>query len=107
MRHPARSVSAAREGTRRIRGLSPNIVLHTCVENVGCGEVRGYGVFYPSQPYGERVIASMSPADTAAALRLLKVLEECRQMSPAEAADRGVGPVQRGEDHSRAERQDR
>jgi hypothetical protein len=31
------------------------------------------------------VLASMSPDDTAAALRLLKVLEECRQMGPAEA----------------------
>jgi hypothetical protein len=31
------------------------------------------------------VLASMSPDDTAAALRLLKVLEECRQMSPTEA----------------------
>jgi hypothetical protein len=31
----------------------------------------------------DRVIASMSPTDTAAALRLLRVLEECRQMSPA------------------------
>lgn len=31
------------------------------------------------------LLASMSPADTAAALRLLKVLEECRQMSPIEA----------------------
>jgi hypothetical protein len=33
----------------------------------------------------DRVIASMSPDDTAAALRLLEVLEECRQMSPVEA----------------------
>ncbi len=33
----------------------------------------------------DRVIAEMSPADTAAALRLLKVLEECRQMSSAQA----------------------
>ena len=33
----------------------------------------------------DRVIASMSPDDTAAALRLLKVLEECRQMGPIEA----------------------
>jgi hypothetical protein len=33
----------------------------------------------------DRVIASMSPDDTAAALRLLRVLEECRQMSPGEA----------------------
>jgi len=33
----------------------------------------------------DRVIASMSPADTVAALRLLKVLEECRQMDAAEA----------------------
>ena len=33
----------------------------------------------------DRVIAEMSPGDTVAALRLLKVLEECRQMSPAEA----------------------
>ena len=34
-----------------------------------------------------RVLASMSPDDTAAALRLLRVLEECRQMSSAEAAE--------------------
>ena len=33
----------------------------------------------------DRVIASMSPDDTAAALRLLKVLEECRQIDPTEA----------------------
>jgi hypothetical protein len=33
----------------------------------------------------DSVIASMSPDDTGAALRLLKVLEECRQMSPTEA----------------------
>ena len=33
----------------------------------------------------DRVIAEMSSDDTAAALRLLKVLEECRQMSPTEA----------------------
>ena len=33
----------------------------------------------------DRVLASMSPDDTAAALRLLKVLEECRQMDSAEA----------------------
>ena len=33
------------------------------------------------------MIASMSPADTAAALRLLKALEECRQMRPAEAEE--------------------
>jgi hypothetical protein len=33
----------------------------------------------------DRVLASMPPDDTAAALRLLKVLEECRQMSPTEA----------------------
>ena len=32
-----------------------------------------------------RVIASMSPDDTAAALRLLKVLEECRRTSAMEA----------------------
>jgi hypothetical protein len=35
----------------------------------------------------DRVIASMSPDDTAAALRLLKVLEECLQMSPTEAEE--------------------
>ena len=35
----------------------------------------------------DRVIAEMSPDDTAAALRLLKVLEECRQMSPTEAEE--------------------
>ena len=35
----------------------------------------------------DRVLAEMSPDDTAAALRLLKVLEECRQMNPAEAED--------------------
>ena len=29
----------------------------------------------------DRLIASMSPGDTAAALRLLNVLEECRQIS--------------------------
>ena len=33
----------------------------------------------------DRVLASMSPADTASALRLLKVLEECRQMDATEA----------------------
>jgi hypothetical protein len=33
----------------------------------------------------DRVIAEMSPKDTAASLRLLKVLEECRQISPTEA----------------------
>ena len=32
-----------------------------------------------------RVLASMSPDDTAAALRLPKVLEECRQTDAAEA----------------------
>jgi hypothetical protein len=35
----------------------------------------------------DRVIASMSPDDTVAALRLLKVLEECRQMSRTEPAE--------------------
>jgi len=35
----------------------------------------------------DRVLASMSPDDTAAALRLLKVLEECRQMSPTGAEE--------------------
>jgi hypothetical protein len=35
----------------------------------------------------DRVIASMSPEDAAAALRLLKLLEECGQMKPVEAAD--------------------
>jgi hypothetical protein len=33
----------------------------------------------------DRVLAETSPDDTAAALRLLKVLEECRQISPVEA----------------------
>jgi len=33
----------------------------------------------------DRVIAEMSPDDTAVALRLLKVLEECWQMRPTEA----------------------
>lgn len=33
------------------------------------------------------VIASMSPDDTVAALRPLKVLEDCRQVSPAEAEE--------------------
>lgn len=33
----------------------------------------------------DRVLASLSPDDTAAALRLLKVLEECRQMDATEA----------------------
>jgi hypothetical protein len=33
----------------------------------------------------DRGLASVSPDATAAALRLLKVLEECGQMSPAEA----------------------
>jgi hypothetical protein len=32
----------------------------------------------------DRVIASMSPDDTAAPLRLLKLLEECRQMRRSE-----------------------
>jgi hypothetical protein len=36
----------------------------------------------------DRVIASMSPDDTAAALRLLQVLEECRQMTSSEVEDR-------------------
>ena len=35
----------------------------------------------------DRVIASMSPDDTAAALRLLKLLEECGQMEWDEAAE--------------------
>lgn len=35
----------------------------------------------------DRVIAEMSPVDTAAALRLLKLLEECGQMEPVEAAE--------------------
>ena len=34
------------------------------------------------------VLASMSPDDTAAALRLLKVLEECRHLGSAEAEAR-------------------
>ena len=34
-----------------------------------------------------RVLAEMSPDDTAAALRLLKVLEECGQMNPTEAGE--------------------
>jgi hypothetical protein len=33
------------------------------------------------------VIASMSPNDTAAALRPLKVLVECRQMDPSDAEE--------------------
>jgi hypothetical protein len=33
----------------------------------------------------DRVIASMSPDDTAVALRLLKALRQCRQISPTEA----------------------
>lgn len=33
----------------------------------------------------DRVIAAMSSDETAAALRLLKVLDECRQMDPREA----------------------
>jgi hypothetical protein len=33
------------------------------------------------------MIASMSPKDTAAALRLLKVLVECRQMGPSDAEE--------------------
>ena len=33
----------------------------------------------------DRVIASMSPDDAGAALRLLKILEECRQMDATEA----------------------
>jgi hypothetical protein len=35
----------------------------------------------------DRVLASMSPADTVASLRLLNVLEACRQMSPTEAEE--------------------
>ena len=35
----------------------------------------------------DRVFASMSPDDTVAALRLLKVLEECRQMDSTEAEE--------------------
>jgi hypothetical protein len=34
-----------------------------------------------------RVLASMSPDDTAAALRLLKLREECREMSATEAGE--------------------
>jgi len=34
-----------------------------------------------------RVLASMSPEDSAAALRLLKVLEECGQMTAIEASE--------------------
>jgi hypothetical protein len=33
----------------------------------------------------DRLPASMSPNGTAVALRLLRVLEECRQMEPTEA----------------------
>jgi hypothetical protein len=33
----------------------------------------------------DRVLASMSVTDTIAALRLLRVMEECLQISPAEA----------------------
>jgi hypothetical protein len=33
----------------------------------------------------DRLIASLSPVDTAAALRLLMILEECGQMSSGEA----------------------
>jgi hypothetical protein len=35
----------------------------------------------------DRVLASMSPNDTAAALRLLRVLVECRQMDPRDAEE--------------------
>ena len=35
----------------------------------------------------DRVLASLSQDDTLAALRLLKVLEECRQMDAVEAED--------------------
>ena len=35
----------------------------------------------------DRVIASMSPDDTAAALRLLKVLVECWRMDPIDAEE--------------------
>jgi hypothetical protein len=36
----------------------------------------------------DRVLAEMSPDDTACALRFLKVLEECRQFSPTDAEER-------------------
>jgi len=39
------------------------------------------------QIHAVRVLASMSPDDTAAALRLLKVLEECGQMTLIEAGE--------------------
>jgi hypothetical protein len=35
----------------------------------------------------DAVIAAMSPDDTAAALRLLTVLVECRQMDPSDAEE--------------------
>ena len=35
----------------------------------------------------DRALAAMSPDDTAAALRLLKVLEECRQITADEAEE--------------------
>jgi hypothetical protein len=48
----------------------------------------------------DRIIASVSPDDTVAALLLLTVLEDCRHMSPAEAEEgrrriMGWGPVHR------------
>jgi hypothetical protein len=41
----------------------------------------------------DQVIAEMSPDDTAAARRLLKVLEECGEMGSAEAERRGQRTV--------------
>jgi len=52
----------------------------------------------------DRVVASMSPNDTAAAVRLLKVLEEGRQTSIAEAEAwswRITGWARRPSDRSR------
>jgi hypothetical protein len=35
----------------------------------------------------DRLLAKMSPDDAAAALRLIRLLEECGQMMPVEAAE--------------------
>ena len=43
--------------------------------------------YIPHMDAMDRVIASLSPDDTAAALGLLKLLEECGQMKPAEAEE--------------------
>ena len=45
--------------------------------------------YIPRMDAMDRVIAEMSPDDTAVALRLLKVPEECGEVRPVEAGDWG------------------